>query len=86
MRCGQRSVLCWSVACRALSKPVSAPPPPPQGVRVYRNKESAKLMRYVDEQRAAAQRAAAEQQRAALGRAPARHEPPPQRAAPRPKR
>lgn len=61
-------------------------PPPPQGVRVYRNKESAKLMRYVDEQRAAAQRAAAEQQRAALGRAPARHEPPPQRAAPRPKR
>jgi hypothetical protein len=39
-----------------------------QGVRVYRNKESSKLMRYAEEQQRAKQRAAAEQQRAAQQR------------------
>ena len=62
-------------------------PPPPQGVRVYRNKESTRLMRYAEEQRAAQQRAAAAQRAAAQQQRPAaRHEPQKQRAAARPKR
>ncbi|KAI7842797.1 hypothetical protein COHA_003543 [Chlorella ohadii] len=57
------------------------------GVRVYRNKESTRLMRYAEEQRTAQQRAAAAQRAAAQQQRPAaRHEPQKQRAAAPPKR
>lgn len=66
-----RSVLHCSGRFETWSRPLRLPQPhcsgvhSVQGMRVYRNKESSKLMRYAEERQREKQRAAAEQARAA---------------------